>query len=85
MEKSEKIPAWLLTKVGNQKEVIDEERNEDRNVHFASLMDLCHLKHSELEPKFQKCKATVVLRGDLVRKILVRVLCSLYKDHQHLK
>ena len=32
-------------------------------VHFASLMDLCHLKNSELEPQFQKYKGRVVLRG----------------------
>ena len=37
-----------LTKVRNKKEVIDEARNKGRKVHFASLMDLCHLKNSEL-------------------------------------
>ena len=30
-------------------------------------MDLCHLKNSELEPKFQKDKGRVVLRGDIVK------------------
>ena len=48
-EKLEKIPSWQLTKVRNKKEVIDEAGNEGRKVHFASLMDLCHLKNSELE------------------------------------
>ena len=62
-----KIPAWQLTNVRNKKEVIDEARNEWRKVHFASLMDLCHLKNSELEPKFQKYKSRVVLRGDIVK------------------
>ena len=38
-----------------------------RNVHFASLMDLCHLKNSELEPRYQKYKGGVVLRGDILR------------------
>ena len=66
-EKLEKIPAWHVTKVRNKKEVIDEARNEGRKVHFASLMDLCHLKNSELEPKFQKYKGSVVLRGDCVK------------------
>ena len=33
-----------------KKEVIDEARNGGRKVHSASLMDLCHLKKSELEP-----------------------------------
>ena len=53
VEKLEKIPAWQLTKVGNKKEMIDEARNEGRKVHFASLMDLCHLKNSELDSQFQ--------------------------------
>ena len=38
-----------------------------RKVHFESLMDLCHLKKSELEPKFQKYRGRVVLRGDSVK------------------
>ena len=40
---------------------------EGRKVHFASLMDLCHLKNSELEPKIQKYTGRVVLRGDNVK------------------
>ena len=56
-EKLEKIPAWQLTKVRNKNEVIAEATNEGREVHFASLMDLCHLKNSELEPQFQNTKA----------------------------
>ena len=63
----EKIPAWQLTKVRNKREVIDKARNKGRTVHFASLMDLCHLKNSELEPQFQKYKSRVVLRGDIVK------------------
>ena len=47
--------------------MIDEERNEGRKVHFASLMDLCHFKNSELELKLQKYKGRVVLRGDIVK------------------
>ena len=57
----------LVTKVRNKNEVIAEARNEGRTVHFASLMDLCHLKNSELEPQFQKYKGRVVLRGDVVK------------------
>ena len=64
----EKIPAWQLTKVRNKKEAIEEARNEGRIVHFASLMDLCHLKNSELEPQYQKCKGRFVLRGDIVKR-----------------
>ena len=63
----EKAPAWQLTKVRNKKEVIDAARYKGRKVHFASLMDLCHLKNSELEPQFQKYKGRVVFRGDIVK------------------
>ena len=66
-EQMEKITAWQLTKVRNQKEVIAEARNKGRKVHFASLMDLCHLKNSEMEPQYQKYKGSVVLRGDIVK------------------
>ena len=53
-EKLEKLPAWQLTNVRNKNEVLAEARNEGRKVHFASLMFLCHLKTSELDPQFQK-------------------------------
>ena len=66
-EKLEKISAWNLTKVRSKKEVIDEARNKDVKVHFASLMDICHLKNAELEAKHQKYKGRVVLRGDIVK------------------
>ena len=36
-------------------------------VHFASLMDICHLKNAALEAKHQKYKGRVVLRGDIVQ------------------
>ena len=65
--KLEKIPAWQLTKVRNENEVIAEGRNEGRKVHVASLMDPCHLKNSELEPQFQKYKGRVVPRGDILK------------------
>ena len=35
--------------------------------HFASLMDICHLKNVELEAKHQKYKCRVVLRSDIVK------------------
>ena len=45
----------------------DRGTENNKKVHFASLMYLCHLKNSELEPQFQKCKGRVVLRGDIVK------------------
>ena len=38
-----------------------------QGVHFASMMDLCHLKNSQLEPRYQKYKSRVVLRDDIVK------------------
>ena len=55
-EKLEKISAWDLTKVRSKKEVIDEAK-----VHFASLMDICHLKKAEFcdkAPKIQRSSCT---------------------------
>ena len=67
MGKLEKISAWNLTKVRSKKEVTDEARTKGVKVHFAYLMDICHLKNAELEAKHQKYKGRVVLRGDIVK------------------
>ena len=67
MGKLEKISAWKLTKVRSKKKVIDEARTSGAKVHFASLMDICHLKNAELEAKHQKYKGRVVLRGVIVK------------------
>ena len=61
------LSAWNQTKVRNKKEVIDEARTKGAKVHFASLMDICHLKNAELQAKHQKYKGRVVLRGDIVK------------------
>ena len=66
-EKLEKISACNLTKVRSKKEVIDEARTSGAKVHFASLMDMCHLKNADLEAKHQNYKGRVVLRGDIVK------------------
>ena len=63
----EKISAWNLTKVRSKKQVIEEARTSGTKVHFASLMDICHLKNAELEAKHQKYKGRVVLRGDIAK------------------
>ena len=62
-EKLEKIHAWDLTKVRSKSEVIDEAGMKGAKVHFASLMDICHLKNAELVTKHQKYKGRVVFRG----------------------
>ena len=55
-EKLEKTSAWNLTQVRSKKEVIDEARTKGAKFHFASLMDICHLKNAEMEAKHQKYK-----------------------------
>ena len=47
--------------------MIDEARTKGAKVHFASLMDICHLKNPELEAKHQKYKGRVALRSDIVK------------------
>ena len=61
--KLETTPAWQLEKVKSKKEVVLEAQRD----HFATLMDIGHLKNVELEPKLQKYKGRVVLRGDIVK------------------
>ena len=41
-----------------KKEVIDEARTSGATVHFASLMDISHLKNAELEAKHQKIQSS---------------------------
>ena len=53
-EKLKKISAWNLTKVKSKREVSYEARMSGAKVHFASLMDMCHLKNAELETKHHK-------------------------------
>ena len=66
-EKLAKLPAWQLNKVKGKKEVILEAQREKNEVHFAAFMDISHLKNAELEPKYQKYKGGVGLRGDTVK------------------
>ena len=66
-ENLEKIPAWKPTKVRSKKELNDEARTKGAKVHFASLVDICHLQNAELETTHQTYKGRVVFRGDIVK------------------
>ena len=66
-EKLEKISAWNLTKVKSKKKVIDEARTSGATVHFASLMDICHLKNAELEAKAPKIQRSSCTPRDIVK------------------
>ena len=77
-EKLAKIPPWKLTKVTSEKEVIDEARTNDAQVHFASLMDMCHLKKAELETQHQKLgRLSCTTRWFCERRF--RSLCSIQR------
>ena len=39
----------------------------EEKIHFATLMDNCHFKNAELEPKLQKHRERVVLQNDIVK------------------
>ena len=57
-----------------KEQVIDEAMTSGAKVHFASLMDICHLKNAELEAKHQKYKGRVVLRcSDVDSGVATRV------------
>ena len=57
------VPAWQESQSSNKKEVIEETPPPPKknNRSFATLMDLCHLKNSELDKTFQKYKGCVVV------------------------
>ena len=44
--KLKNLPAWRETKVKSKTEAIEQAQKEGRTVHFATLMDLCHLTRS---------------------------------------
>ena len=56
-----------MEKVKSKKDVILDAQKKKKKVHFATLMDVSHLKNAELESKHQKYKGRVVLRGDSVK------------------
>ena len=62
---SKRIQAGSWTKLRVKKEVTLGAQRDKKKVHFATLMDLCHLKNAELEPNFQKYKRRVVLKHSL--------------------
>ena len=47
-KKLETIPAWQLDKVKNNMGCYLEAQRDKK--HFATLMDICHVKNAELEP-----------------------------------
>ena len=82
--------SWKDSGVGqntsqNKSEVMDEARKEGGKVHFASLMDLCHLKNAELETKHTKKNVELYSEATLWKMILDLMQYSQNIDHQHHK
>ena len=57
----------IVKKTKSKKEVILEAQRDKNKVHVATLVEICHLKNAELEPKLQKYEGRVVLRGDKIK------------------
>ena len=62
MEKVRDDPSMEFgNSVKSKKEVILKALRDKKKVHFAMLMDICHLKNGELEPKLQKAESCSVV------------------------
>ena len=67
-KKLETIPTWQLEKIKSNEGGYSRSTKRDKSkVHFATLMDMCHVKNAESVPKTQNIKGRVVLRGDIVK------------------
>ena len=65
--------------------MIDEARTADATVHFASLMDICHLKNAELEATHQNTKVELYSAVILSKTTQGLTQYSLNNELQHLK
>ena len=77
-KKVETILVWQLGKVKSEKDDFLEAQRDEKKVHFATLMDICHLKNAALEHQFQKCQGRVVLRGERCEDDDSASPCSIY-------
>ena len=58
MEEARNMATMALDKMKSKREVFREARTENKKVHFATWMDICHLQNAELEPKAPKIQRT---------------------------
>ena len=52
--------AWILSSVREREDVRQEALAKGQQVHFGDVMQLCHIKHSELPPDQRKYKGRIV-------------------------
>ena len=62
MEKARDDPSMAIGESQEQEEGYSGSTKRKKKVHFATLMDICHLRNAELESKLQKYTGRVVLR-----------------------
>ncbi|MHC4952052.1 MAG: integrase catalytic domain-containing protein, partial [Planctomycetota bacterium] len=62
--KLETKKAWDVTKVQPKAKVIRDAKARGVHAHFGSLMDLCHIKNSQMGEEFWSYKGRIVFRGD---------------------
>ena len=65
--KLERKKAWDISRVAPKAKVIRDAKAKGRSVHFGSLMDLCHIKNSQMGKEFWSYKGRIVFRGDIVK------------------
>ena len=59
--------AWDVSKVAPKVKVIRDAKARGVHVHFGFLMDLCHIKNSQMGKEFWSYKGRIVFRGDLTK------------------
>ena len=63
----QKISAWDESKVTCQAEMIQREKLEGKTVHFATFMELCHLRSQSWRKSAKSANKEYVLRADVVK------------------
>ena len=74
--KLETISAWQLIKVNSKKRRSSNRHKKTKGKSTLLMLDMCHFKNSELEPRFQKYKCRVAPRATFTRRLWC--LCSVY-------
>ena len=76
-----KKKAWDISKVAPRAKAIRDAKAAGRSVHFGSLMDLCHIKNSQMCKEFWSYKSRIVFRVTLLRMRMVNSQFSPNREH----
>ena len=82
--KLENKKAWDISTVQPRAKVIRDAKASGRSVHFGSLMDLCHIKNSQMGEEFWSFEGRTVFRETLLRTRMDNLRFSLNREPQHL-